>query len=376
MLNSVFSAKYAYLNYNELLILSKYSYQLTLSIEELTKPARKRGNSDKPPRPQNSWIIFRRDYEAHLRLCNQDVKQKVKETAKECSLKWQELSSEIKPFFKILEKIAYENHKSLYPRYRYKPKNAKDSSIKKWVFREQKKYAPTSSHKPSSTSNNSPPQEQIVRSSSLNSTTSTIEYNHTIITISKIIDDAHLSTNNANVGNSINNAFDEIISLDQFPLSGHINVNNNADSTTIDDTHLFTINTSNDVGNSFNAFNEIISLDQFPILSGNVDTCINFNNHADSITINDTTINTCTNSINMSKVNVNEIISILNLSGNVNNADIYEEASINNASNNNSSQPNQFITNNPITPSLSQLFIPEYDILNINFEELLYDNFS
>ncbi|CAG8559144.1 10755_t:CDS:2 [Ambispora gerdemannii] len=80
-------------------------------VVELTKPARKRGNSAKPPRPQNSWIIFR-----------------------------------------------------------YKPKNTKDSSAKKWVFRELKRYALTSSHNPSSTSNNSPPQEaaQIVMSSSLN----------------------------------------------------------------------------------------------------------------------------------------------------------------------------------------------------------------
>ncbi|CAG8610010.1 2865_t:CDS:2, partial [Ambispora gerdemannii] len=175
---------------------------------------------------KNSWIIFRRDYEAHLRLHNQHIKQKVKETAKKCSLKWRELSSETKHFFKILEKIACENHKSLYPNYRYRPKNTKDSSAKKWVFREQKKYALTSSYKPSSTSNNSLPQEaaQIVRSSSLNNTTSTIEYSHTAITASTTIDNTHLSTintDNADVENSINDMFNEIISLDQFPLSGN-----------------------------------------------------------------------------------------------------------------------------------------------------------
>ncbi|CAG8493156.1 8850_t:CDS:2 [Ambispora gerdemannii] len=203
------------------------------------------------------------------------------------------------------KKIAYENHKSLYPS--YKPKSAKDSSVKKWVFREQKKYALTSSHKPSSTSNNSPPQEtaQIFRSSSLNSTTSTIEYIHTAITTSTTIDDTHLSTINTN--------------------------NANIQYVTITCSCNYTINTNN--------------------------------------------------SINMSNVNEITIISLLNLSGNVNNADIYDEASINNASNNNSSQSNQFITNNPTTPltsspSLSQLFIPESDILNINFEELLHDNFS
>ncbi|CAG8524122.1 4649_t:CDS:2 [Ambispora gerdemannii] len=269
MPNSVVNANYDYLHDNELVLLSKCSYQLTLSIEELTKPAvRKRDNSDKPPRPQNSWIIFRRDYEAHLRLCNQHIKQKVKETAKECSLKWRELSSETKHFFKILEKIACENHKSLYPNYKYKPKNAKDSSVKKWVFREQKKYAPKLSHKPSSTSTTPQEAAQIVRSPSLNNTTSTIEYNHTVITASTTIDDTCPST-----------------------------VNNNTASTTIDDTCPSTVNNNNaDVGNSINnAFNEIISLDQFSLLSGNVGINVNNDTHPSTINPNANTWN----SINM-----------------------------------------------------------------------------
>ncbi|CAG8628093.1 6287_t:CDS:1, partial [Ambispora gerdemannii] len=178
MTNPVISSDYDYLNRNDLIILSKYLNQLTLSIEELTKPAvKKRGNSDKPPRPQNSWIIFRRDYEAHLRLRNQHVKLKIKETAKECSLKWRKLSSEVKYFFKILEKIACENHKSLYPNYKYKPKNEKDANIRKWVFRTQKEYAFASL--------------SISGSSSLNDTTSTIEYNPTVIAAPTTIDNTH-----------------------------------------------------------------------------------------------------------------------------------------------------------------------------------------
>ncbi|CAG8566852.1 12768_t:CDS:1 [Ambispora gerdemannii] len=261
MSNSVVSTNYDYLNYNDLIILSKYLYQLTLSIEELTKPAvKKSGNSDKPPRPQNSWIIFRRDYEAYLRLRSQQVKLKIKETAKECSLKWRKLSSEVKCFFKVLEKIAFENHKSLYPNYKYKPKNEKVANIKKWIFREQKGYAfvslPTSN------------------SSSFNDTTSTIEYNPTVITA----------------------------------------------STTIDDTHPFMIHNNIDVTATDDIYESLF------------DESFNINNH-------------------------------------------------NNVSINNSS-PYQFITNNPITPSmssplsesqsLSQLFIPEYDLLNFSFENLLY----
>ncbi|CAG8615006.1 10089_t:CDS:1 [Ambispora gerdemannii] len=135
-----------YLTETERQLLNEPPYDLTLPIEELTKPAKKkRDSSDKPPRPQNSWIIFRKDYEANLRLCSPDVKQKVKHTAKECSLKWKSQPSEVKHFFKTLEKIAYENHKHIYPNYKYKPKNAKDLNYKNFIFREQKKYTTKSS---------------------------------------------------------------------------------------------------------------------------------------------------------------------------------------------------------------------------------------
>ncbi|CAG8487373.1 12510_t:CDS:1 [Ambispora gerdemannii] len=185
-----FNIKYEYLTDNEIQILHQCPYQLTLSIDKLTKSAvEKRHN---PPRPQNSWIIFRRDYEAYLR-CNQNVKSKVKETAKTCSLKWRKLSSQVKHFFKILEKIAYENHKLTYPNYKYKPKNAKTSSHKKFIFREQKKYVsispveltfnspqePIKIDGPSSLTSNSPQELiQIDRLPSLTLAFSTTSYNN------------------------------------------------------------------------------------------------------------------------------------------------------------------------------------------------------
>ncbi|CAG8562452.1 2238_t:CDS:2, partial [Ambispora gerdemannii] len=191
MSDSVVNTNYNYLNHNDLLGLSKCPYQLTLSIEELTKPFVKNcDESDKPPRPQSSWIIFRRDYEAHLRLCYQHVKPKVKETAKECSLKWRKLPSEVKHLFKILEKVACENHQNLYPNYKYKPKNTKDTTNKKWIFREQKKYAfaplPMSS-------------SPTLRNEILNNTASIIECSRTVITTSTIIDNTYPFMINTNI---------------------------------------------------------------------------------------------------------------------------------------------------------------------------------
>ncbi|CAG8558194.1 903_t:CDS:1, partial [Ambispora gerdemannii] len=145
-----------YLSETERKLLNKCPYALTLTIEELTKPAKKiRNNCDKPPRPQNSWIIFRKDFEANIRLRSPGVKQKVKNTANECSLKWKLQSSEVKDFFKILEKIACENHKYIYPNYKYKPKDAKNANSKKFIFREQKKYVFPSSVKPDTINFNS-----------------------------------------------------------------------------------------------------------------------------------------------------------------------------------------------------------------------------
>ncbi|CAG8631367.1 6704_t:CDS:2 [Ambispora gerdemannii] len=148
-----------YLSKTERKFLSEHSYPLTLTIDELTKPAIKK-NRNHDPRPQNCWVIFRKDYEANKRLQNPDAKKTVKKITKECSLKWKSQSSEVKHFFKILEKIAFEKHKLMYPNYKYKPNNAKRSNYKKFRFREQKKYLSTSPAKSSAIDLNSP-QEAI-----------------------------------------------------------------------------------------------------------------------------------------------------------------------------------------------------------------------
>ncbi|CAG8598696.1 4769_t:CDS:1 [Ambispora gerdemannii] len=217
-------------------LLSKCPYRLTLTIEELTNPsAKKCGNPDKPPRPQNSWIIFRRDYEANLRLRNPDVKIKVTDTAKECSLKWK--SKEVKDFFKLLEKIAYMNHKNIYPNYKFKPGNVKYSSCKRFIPWEQKKRASTSSSSAKSSStydtsfrgvieiNASPPLTNYITDNSCSSTPSTTQYNPhndvsinnmnpiTMPTLSTSIDNLRAFSNNHQVydNNLIDNGclFDE-----------------------------------------------------------------------------------------------------------------------------------------------------------------------
>ncbi|CAG8491209.1 9181_t:CDS:1 [Ambispora gerdemannii] len=134
-------AKYLYLSETERKLLNECSYDLTLPIEKLTMPSNK--NPNKTPRPQNHWIIFRKDCEANIRLRDPNVKKKIKDTARECSLKWKLQTSEVKHFFRVLEKIARENHKRIFPGYKYKKyksKSVKDPKYQKFININQTTY--------------------------------------------------------------------------------------------------------------------------------------------------------------------------------------------------------------------------------------------
>ncbi|CAG8544503.1 1604_t:CDS:2 [Ambispora gerdemannii] len=105
---------------HDLKMLRDPPYKLTLSIDELLAPAKKTrknkrpkdSNSlEKPPRPQNGWVIFRKDYEAKLRLLNPNATYKIQDISKECGVEWRSQPSEVKKYFDLLQRIAFEKHK-------------------------------------------------------------------------------------------------------------------------------------------------------------------------------------------------------------------------------------------------------------------------
>ncbi|CAG8444052.1 8642_t:CDS:2 [Diversispora eburnea] len=55
-------------------------YQLTLSLDSLLLPARRnrKNKINKIPRPQNAWVLFRKDYEANKRIQFPDQLFKIK----------------------------------------------------------------------------------------------------------------------------------------------------------------------------------------------------------------------------------------------------------------------------------------------------------
>ncbi|CAG8552707.1 5799_t:CDS:2 [Acaulospora morrowiae] len=116
-------------------------YQLTLCLEVLLSPARRnRKNKTKPenkiPRPQNAWVLFRKDYEASQRMQFPEKALKMKTVSTDAGDVWRNQSSQVKRYFEILSRLAHEYHKAMYPNYKYTPKKKQKDIIsnKDWIF--------------------------------------------------------------------------------------------------------------------------------------------------------------------------------------------------------------------------------------------------
>ncbi|CAG8702165.1 5810_t:CDS:1 [Gigaspora margarita] len=135
------------LNEEEHALLQNPPYQLTLSLSELLSPARKnRKNKSKPenkiPRPQNAWVLFRKDYEANQRMRFPDKALKMKNVSTDAGDVWRNQPSKVKRFFEILSRLAHEQHKALYPGYKYTPKKkVPKENNKDWIFHDSVKQA-------------------------------------------------------------------------------------------------------------------------------------------------------------------------------------------------------------------------------------------
>ncbi|CAG8482786.1 22610_t:CDS:2 [Dentiscutata erythropus] len=108
-------------------IMKNPPYDLTLPVEELLS-SRKRKKSQKPPRAQNKFILFRKDYTARARKQDPD-RTKLMNThdfSREASQQWEDHSPQVKLFFTILATVATERHKAIYPGYVYEPEKKKD----------------------------------------------------------------------------------------------------------------------------------------------------------------------------------------------------------------------------------------------------------
>ncbi|CAG8511728.1 7437_t:CDS:1 [Scutellospora calospora] len=93
-------------------------YPFVLSMDDL-KPKLK----DPPPRPQNSFMLFRNNFNKLHRNEFRSEGLKAEDISKEAKSDWANQPAEVKNFFKLLAKEASRLHKQIYPSYKYNPKN-------------------------------------------------------------------------------------------------------------------------------------------------------------------------------------------------------------------------------------------------------------
>ncbi|CAG8578894.1 6719_t:CDS:1 [Paraglomus brasilianum] len=99
------------------------SFRLFLSIDELISPSqvsRTFRRDESIPRPQNAFIIYRRNLVASLKGKGGDVK--FHDISDEASEAWRKERQEVKQFFKCLAVMGKIVHSKKWPGYIYKPK--------------------------------------------------------------------------------------------------------------------------------------------------------------------------------------------------------------------------------------------------------------
>lgn len=120
-------------NDEELLNSTNYKFNLTpevlLTNSTTTRLAvrNKKKGINKIPRPQNAWIIYRRDKSVELRRDIARKKQKSKDLSKDIAQMWDKEPKEIKELFEALSRMSEKRHVETYGNYKYKPRRFKSN---------------------------------------------------------------------------------------------------------------------------------------------------------------------------------------------------------------------------------------------------------
>jgi len=112
-------------------IIKGSNYKFNLNINKLIQNSKKTRQSisfdkrklNKPPRPQNAWIIYRRDKS----VMPEFVEKHFKDVSKKILRMWKAESNKTKLLFDALAKLANQIHSKLYINYKYKLSKAKKS---------------------------------------------------------------------------------------------------------------------------------------------------------------------------------------------------------------------------------------------------------
>ncbi|CAG8603416.1 6962_t:CDS:1 [Paraglomus occultum] len=116
----------------------------TLPLEELLWGGKKKRGCRGISRPQNAFVLYRKDVQARLllerenklgedssKLSPKNASGFFSEISSTASKEWAKESQNVKDFFLELSKAAYSIHKELFPEYKYCPKSGKRSLAKR-----------------------------------------------------------------------------------------------------------------------------------------------------------------------------------------------------------------------------------------------------
>ncbi|CAG8584312.1 9192_t:CDS:1 [Paraglomus occultum] len=119
-----------HLTESEICLLNNPPYVLTIPLDTLL-PNSKHRTACLAPRPQNPWILFRKDFEAKYRKHAPTISARTISSL--ASETWRKDERNLKRFFQVLAKITVIIHQTTYPEYKFSPK--KTGKEKKWVFK-------------------------------------------------------------------------------------------------------------------------------------------------------------------------------------------------------------------------------------------------
>ncbi|CAG8492301.1 15425_t:CDS:2 [Gigaspora margarita] len=121
--------------------LKKIREAVTLPLYVLITPSKNPRNRQVIPRPQNWFLLYRKNFSATFKL-------KTLKTFKLISINaahnWSKESNEIKNFYELLAYCASIVYKKIYPGYKYKPKNLKCNKFRRKI--KEKIYLPSPSN--------------------------------------------------------------------------------------------------------------------------------------------------------------------------------------------------------------------------------------
>ncbi|CAG8456261.1 2023_t:CDS:2 [Gigaspora margarita] len=102
------------------LTLKKINEIIDLPLDQLIAPRINHRRGQQIPRPQNSFLLYRRNLNAFINKRN--VRSDLNFISKEAAKNWSNESYEIKHLYELLADYAKQVHNIVYPNYSYKPK--------------------------------------------------------------------------------------------------------------------------------------------------------------------------------------------------------------------------------------------------------------